>query len=64
MHDNRGPFLQQHDINLPGNTWKEDAAVEYTQTFNRMFCNRYPHRRPLFLTAKNEAGVPKLVSDC
>ena len=44
-----------------GNTWKEDAAAQYAHTFNRMFCNRYPHRRPLFLTARNEAGVSKLV---
>jgi hypothetical protein len=35
--------------------------VQYAHTFNRMFCNRYPHRRPLFLTARNEAGVSKLV---
>ena len=35
--------------------------LQYASAFTRVFCNRYPHRRAPFLTAKNEPGTPKLV---
>ena len=43
-----------------GLTPKEAAALEYADAFNRLFRDRYPHRRPLYLAPRNEAGVRKL----
>lgn len=43
------------------NTPKEERVIEYAKAFQRTFGELYPHRRPLFLTPPNEAGVPKLV---
>lgn len=39
---------------------KETAALEYADAFARIFRDRYPHRRPLYLAPLNEAGVRKL----
>ena len=44
-----------------GLTAKEAAALEYADAFARLFGERYPHRRPLYLAPANEAGVRKLV---
>ncbi len=44
----------------PGLTAKEAAALEYADAFARLFGERYPHRRPLYLAPANEAGVCKL----
>jgi len=39
----------------------ESKIMAYVQDYQRMFEELYPHRRPLYLTPRNECNVPKLV---
>lgn len=43
------------------NTLKEELCLEYVEHFRRQFVQLFPDRKPLFLVARNEAGVPKFV---
>lgn len=43
------------------NTFQEGRVLSYVQDFQRVFEELYPHRRPLYLTPRNECGVPKFV---
>jgi hypothetical protein len=36
-------------------------VARYVRAFSRRFHDRYLHRRPLYLSSKNEAGSEKLV---
>jgi hypothetical protein len=44
-----------------GNTTKELLCLEYVENFRQQFEQAFPDRPPLFLSALNEAGVPKFV---
>ena len=50
-----------HPLSYQQNTNKEEICLEYVHNFNKQFVELFPHRRPLFLTALNEAGVKKFV---
>ncbi len=43
------------------NSKKEHLVLEYIDNFRAQFEEVFPRRRPLLLTAKNEAGVEKFV---
>ena len=43
------------------NTLKEELCLEYVEHFRKQFVQLFPDRKPLFLVARNEAGVPKFV---
>ncbi|EFJ52641.1 hypothetical protein VOLCADRAFT_102618 [Volvox carteri f. nagariensis] len=59
----------QHTINTAGkmprsftqHTAHEVRVLQYVQDFQRIFEELYPYRRPLYLTPRNECGVPKFV---
>lgn len=59
----------QHTINMSSKMPKsfnsysqgESKVLAYVGDFNRIFAELYPYRRPLYLTPKNECGVPKFV---
>ena len=46
---------------VTSNSRKELLVLEYVDNFRAQFQDVFPRRRPLFLTAKNEAGVEKFV---
>jgi hypothetical protein len=48
-------------LSYRGNTTKEQLCLEYVDNFRLQFEEAFPNRPPLFLTALNEAGVPKFV---
>ncbi|KAA0156909.1 hypothetical protein FNF31_05832 [Cafeteria roenbergensis] len=48
-------------LSYRGNTTKEQLCLEYVDNFRTQFQEAFPERPPLFLTALNEAGVPKFV---
>jgi len=48
-------------LSYRGNTTKEQLCLEYVRNFTTQFEEASPNRPPLFLTALNEAGVPKFV---
>ncbi|MEW5310705.1 MAG: hypothetical protein WDW38_002476 [Sanguina aurantia] len=58
-----------HTINISGKmprsfsvqSAQEGRVLTYVQDYVRVFEELYPHRRPLYLTPKNECSVPKLV---
>eukprot|EP00803_Ostreobium_quekettii_P006145 evm.model.scf_58.17 EVM.evm.TU.scf_58.17 scf_58:148652-165934(+) len=41
---------------------KEARMADHLKEFQRVFCQLYPHRRPLYFMPKNECGTPKFVS--
>lgn len=43
------------------NTLKEELCLEYVEHFRKQFVQLFPDRKPLFIVARNEAGVPKFV---
>lgn len=47
---------------VSNNSAKEELCLEYVDNFRRQFVELFSRRRPLLLTAKNEAGVEKFVS--
>ncbi|GFR42728.1 hypothetical protein Agub_g3646 [Astrephomene gubernaculifera] len=59
----------QHTINTAGkmprsftqHSAHEGRVLQYVQDFQRVFEELYPYRRPLYLTPRNECGVPKFV---
>ncbi|GLC33992.1 Dynein regulatory complex subunit 7 [Pleodorina starrii] len=59
----------QHTINTAGkmprtftqHTAHEARVLQYVQDFQRIFEELYPYRRPLYLSPRNECGVPKFV---
>ncbi|PNW72944.1 hypothetical protein CHLRE_14g612700v5 [Chlamydomonas reinhardtii] len=59
----------QHTINTAGkmprsftqHSAHEARVLQYVQDFQRIFEELYPYRRPLYLTPRNECGVPKFV---
>lgn len=40
---------------------KETKMMNHAEKFQHVFRQLYPHRRPLFLTPKNECGTPKYI---
>ncbi|KXZ51889.1 hypothetical protein GPECTOR_11g323 [Gonium pectorale] len=59
----------QHTINTAGkmprsftqHSAHEARVLQYVQDFQRIFEELYPYRRPLYLTPRNECGLPKFV---
>ena len=57
----KGAYVNSVPSSYKVNSTKEELCFEYIKQFNEQFKALYPFRKPLYMIADNEVGVPKFV---